>query len=730
MLRRSGPARVGICQAALRLSVIDRHPIDDTTELGFHAVMTNRERGVLALWLTGCAVAVGAVIHFGFEPVTAVLGIGGVLLVASPAKSFLTRTWAWNAEPSEGTQLDAAAVALNHAVKRHWTSEAGRRKQHLSIDRIPVRWDTLHDQRSRATTVEAPRPLPEHGSLDALVEDYAARPSRLIVVGDAGSGKTGLCVDLTLALCRPADPQRVPVLLQLSTWEPEISFQNWIVQRLTEDYRFLEDTTKYGAGAVMELLSHRRLLLVLDGLDELPPELRVQVIRTLRDNTHLPADLVLTCRPDEYAATTAEEPLPDSRLVRLLPVPAIDMVAYLVAHFPDDLDRWASVTRTLREDPAGPLADALSSPLMLFLTRASYRSRSSTPEDLLDPVRFGTREQIEDHLLDAFIPVVFDSPPLGSDDGNPGRPTREWPEEQALRALTFFANRLESQFRDGGRRPVDLSWWNLRDLAAIPRRLFVVVPTVIGAVSCCLLGLLIFGLFGRPGFGALFGAAVGLVFSPLLGLVRAEPPRRFAPRRARQHNRLVLRPLVIDLGFGLIGLVTGGLLAGLLYPVTYGVAAGLAFGLVFASARRFTRPTEPKHTVTPLRSLRDDRNAVLYAWLFGSLAGGCVGGFLATAGIDRARYDLVISASPAVQGVMGASVGALLCGVGLGLVVLSTSAWGHYTTARGWLAWRGHTPWSLASFLHDAHKLGVLRSTGAHYQFRHASLQRRLAAQR
>ncbi|MET8246635.1 hypothetical protein ABZV31_20795 [Streptomyces sp. NPDC005202] len=51
--------------------------------------MTNRERGALALWLTGVAVAVWAVVRFGFEPVTAALGVGGVVLAASPARRAL-----------------------------------------------------------------------------------------------------------------------------------------------------------------------------------------------------------------------------------------------------------------------------------------------------------------------------------------------------------------------------------------------------------------------------------------------------------------------------------------------------------------------------------------------------------------------------------------------------------------------------------------------------------------
>ncbi|WP_145767619.1 NACHT domain-containing protein [Streptomyces brevispora] len=692
--------------------------------------MTNRERWILALWLTGVGVVVWAVVQFGFEPVTAALGIGGTILVASPAKAIIRRTWAWNAEPSEGAQLDAAAVALNRAVERHWTTEAGRRKQHLVVDRIPVRWDTVHDPRSRAALAGDTGPLTQHGTLDALIDDYLAQPSRLVIVGDVGSGKTGLCVKLTLELCRRADPQRVPVLLQLSTWDPAVSFQDWMVRRVTEDYRFLNDTTKYGQGSAMELFLHRRLLPILDGLDELPLETRAQVIRTLRDNTHLPTDTVLTCCSAEFRAAMAEEPLLDSRTVRLLPLLPEDTVTYLESHFPDDLDRWQPVLRSLREDATGPLATTLSRPLMLFLARATYQPRDSAPEDLLDEARFDASEQIEEHLLDMFVPVVFESPPVGAYEGNPARASRDWPAPEAKRYLSFLAGCLDSQRRSGEHGAADLNWWALPALAGVPRYAFVVVPAVIGTASCCLLGLLVFGLFGRPAFGALFGAAVGVVFSPLLGLVRVQPPRRFAPRRVRQQDQLLVRPLFIDLGFGLIGLVTGGLIATLLYSPTFGLTAGLAFGLVFATARRFTRPTEPKHEITPLRSLLDDRNAVLYVWLLGSAAGLVVGGFLATAGSDEARYDLVFSVSPLAQGVMGALVGALLSGGGLGMVVLATSAWGRFLTARWWLAWRAHTPWHLVAFLDDAHKLGVLRSTGAHYQFRHATLQHRLAAGR
>ncbi|MFC9427620.1 hypothetical protein [Streptomyces sp. NPDC056987] len=69
----------------------------------------------------------------------------------------------------------------------------------------------------------------------------------------------------------------------------------------------------------------------------------------------------------------------------------------------------------------------------------------------------------------------------------------------------------------------------------------------------------------------------------------------------------------------------------------------------------------------------------------------------------------------------GASIAALA------VFAVSVSAWGTFTAARvlPWLA--GQAPWKLMDFLEAAHRHGILRQSGAYYQFRHARLQERLA---
>ena len=74
-------------------------------------------------------------------------------------------------------------------------------------------------------------------------------------------------------------------------------------------------------------------------------------------------------------------------------------------------------------------------------------------------------------------------------------------------------------------------------------------------------------------------------------------------------------------------------------------------------------------------------------------------------------------------------VGGLLVGLVIGLVVgpMQEPAWVGFVMASRWLAFRGKLPWRTMGFLDDAHRLGLLRTAGAVYQFRHAELQDHLA---
>jgi hypothetical protein len=70
----------------------------------------------------------------------------------------------------------------------------------------------------------------------------------------------------------------------------------------------------------------------------------------------------------------------------------------------------------------------------------------------------------------------------------------------------------------------------------------------------------------------------------------------------------------------------------------------------------------------------------------------------------------------------------LAIGVVIGLAIgTCLTAWGQWLVfAKLWLPLTGRLPWSVAGFLEDACRRGVLRQVGAVYQFRHARLQAHL----
>jgi hypothetical protein len=676
--------------------------------------MQRRLLGPVVLWLFLALGVTWVVVRYGVGAVTALSGLVVALVASAPFAPRVRRWWSRTGAPSTTEQVDGAALVLRQTVRRQWTEEAGRRHQFSDDDRMAVRWEPFAGGRNKDG-------LPDNGSIETLIQAYAAHPWPLIVVGDAGCGKTGLCVLLTLELAARETQRRIPVVFQLSSWDPVENFEKWLLRRLVEDYEFLGDETRWGATADEELLNTERLLPILDGLDELSEEAGAAVLRTIRDSPVFVSPFVLTSRTREFTSAAGGRSVGGKTVLRLLPMDRSAVAGYLRDIFSTDTERWQPVFDDLTSDPDGVVATTLTKPLMLFLARKTYESHASDPAELLDRNRFGTGELIEQHLLDSFVPTVFarqDAPPRT----NPLRATGWWGPERARSTLAFLARYLNTVHTDGEVGAAELSWWRLYQL--VPGAVFFLLPVVAGAGGCCLICWLVFGLFGHPMLGIVFGLVIGLLGGVAMGAVGPEPPLRFVPRALRRGD-LGLRPLLRDAGFGLIGVVSGGFIVGTLVSVPYGAASGLIFGLTFAMVRRFTRPTEPKEPVTPIGVLRSDRAAAAYCWLLGALVGIAVSVFLALAAglADR----LVIRVNTLQVSLLAAGAGVLLGGIGLGMLVQATSAWGHFITTRVWLWLTGATPLRLMSFLEDAHKLGVLRLTGPHFQFRHAMLQQRLA---
>jgi len=131
------------------------------------------------------------------------------------------------------------------------------------------------------------------------VFDRAEIGGELLILGAPGAGKTTTLLQLARALGQRAerDPvQPMPVLLNLSSWTDEtVPIASWLVAELRVKYGVRKEVGK-------RWIKERRLIPLLDGLDEVAPHLLESCIHAINrfHRTCRPAHLVVCCRVAEY----------------------------------------------------------------------------------------------------------------------------------------------------------------------------------------------------------------------------------------------------------------------------------------------------------------------------------------------------------------------------------------------------------------------------------------------
>ncbi|WP_329428141.1 site-specific integrase [Streptosporangium sp. NBC_01495] len=194
--------------------------------------------------------------------------------------------------------------------------------------------------------------------------------------------------------------------------------------------------------------------------------------------------------------------------------------------------------------------------------------------------------------------------------------------------------------------------------------------------------------------------------------------------------------LVVGLMYGLAnGLVyglAGGLGIGLGYGLIGGFIVGFMVGLADGMVKWAEQPASSTAATTPLTSWKADRTLTLLRAVTLGLAAGLPVGLLAGSSFGR-LVGLAVGFEGGLTGGLAAGLtsglaAGLMVGLSRGLNHGNHHAWLAYTIAIRRLAKKEHLPFTLMTFLDDAHRLGLLRTVGPIYQFRHAELQDHLAA--
>lgn len=282
-------------------------------------------------------------------------------------------------------------------VKGSWIEGVLERSVHhailLQLDRSTSPDSVDHPW---ATTEEHPDGSSESLPTGISIGDHFNSVGRsLLILGEPGSGKTITMLELARDFIRRSerDPGRavVPVVFILSAWSAgEGKFADFLTEQLAE---------KYGVPRVLGLswLRQRRLLLLLDGLDEVPTAERDKCVRKINDFSEefgLPG-LVVCSRIAEYSKLSDNLRLHGA--IRLQPLNDAQIEAYLTA------TGSASALHTLMaEDPV--LREMAESPLMLSIMSLAYRG---LPLESLKREELSTMSARRTHLFDAYVDRMF-----------------------------------------------------------------------------------------------------------------------------------------------------------------------------------------------------------------------------------------------------------------------------------------------------------------------------------
>ncbi|MEV7129212.1 trypsin-like serine protease [Streptomyces sp. NPDC093260] len=660
---------------------------------------------------------------------------------------------------SAGAGREAAVRRLREAVR----GEVERRRWQLlgnDSKAINVTFVTV-PQSGR----DADRAWPR-GDFDGIARYLdGLRPKRLVITGDAGSGKTLLAYELVhRVLARKHYDGPVPVPVGLSEWDTSATFADWFSTRLGQEYLGGSETK------ARELLASGHIMPVLDGLDEMDPtdSRRPRAVAALAQLNRFAGSLALTCRSDEYTELShADQRLLDCATVRIEEVQPADGQRFLeerarnrarLAELKDGLFAPGTATRAV-----------LSSPWMLTLASLASQTEAGAAKlrsFIGAPASGGRERELHAALLEELIPSLCEPDPTDrhrsypaqavtqwlrlltanlrggpaapTDDSGAVTPSRDlaihtlWPVAgprsaryaaaaitiacwlPALLSLAVCLHHNHALPRPGAvllalLTPAPLlSAWNARARYVQPRRiLFQRLRSRIGwhriALGTTLGGVLMLPL--TPLFGPGFALAAGAGFAAVFGFGLALSVRADIDRR---HLVAVSTPsaLAVTVAAGLLAGRLGdfiGLTAGC-GAGAIGLAVGVPAGLRAARRNNGGDPDpDPPGVPTPLSPLRNDAMA-------GVVSGAVVAALTlyGTLSVEWLRVPWPL-----------AVVTALACSVAAGpgfVAVTSRQYLGLISVTRGKL------PWRLAAFLRWCHERGLLRSAGTVYQVRHDEL--------
>ena len=213
-------------------------------------------------------------------------------------------------------------------------------------------------------TVDLPKQRHHLSLSDTRIETVFDTTGLLLILGEPGSGKTTTLLELAsilLARVEKDSAERIPIVLNLSSWNKQQKLEEWMADRLSNIYSVPRQIAR-------SWLGKGYLIPMLDGLDEVKTEQQADCVAAINEyiTKTEPDGLVVCCRLMEYQWLPDHLKLNGAICIEPLNRQQIDQ------YFTSIGSEFESLRIAIQGDPI--LQELTQSPLMLNIMSITYQS--------------------------------------------------------------------------------------------------------------------------------------------------------------------------------------------------------------------------------------------------------------------------------------------------------------------------------------------------------------------
>lgn len=214
----------------------------------------------------------------------------------------------------------------------------------------------------------------------------------LLILGAPGSGKTTMLLELArglIARAREDVTQPIPMVFNLASWTEILTLADWLAQELNNLYSVPRKTAP-------DWVKGNKLLLLLDGLDEVRQDSRVKCVEAINEfrKQNGLTSLAVCSRSQDYADLKAK--LSFEGAIEVQPLTQ-EQIAEFFSRFGDEM---AGIKQSLEKDSG--LRELAETPLFLSIMSIAYRDKRN-----VEILALGDEMAQRKYLFDTYIQQMF-----------------------------------------------------------------------------------------------------------------------------------------------------------------------------------------------------------------------------------------------------------------------------------------------------------------------------------